>query len=462
MDHIETYNECQDLLTKFEASNRAEADGFFQLLEEFTGRYKHLKEKLPYHINVIDELHVNENANSRILASLLQYNENGEYTLLKSFIRNRLSEWDIGVSEPQISSEDWRIDLLVREKGKYAIIFENKIYDAVLQKNQLARYILKMRNENFDPEQIYVVFLPPQKYDPTDCSWKVPIKECETCCDATMCPNVEEENSLKTKFKDRFKIITFREDIITWLEEDVIPNCRQKETYLYTAAMQYLDYLKGYFDLRAINKYMNMELQNYLTNKLGLGNKTDEEQLEILDKKTDEIQRLLNQMNDIKAMVDKRIVDARIAVADKKKWESLLPTINEIASDVSIAFDLQKKIDFVFPENNEDSRLFISFFKPDWNLSIIFEKYHDQSFFTYIGIPGEKSVDQKYLIGRRYAFIEHDDKDHHPYGWEYIETYHLKPLDLLRDIENGSFERYLGNKVRDILQKIEKYQLPMN
>ena len=117
-----------------------------------------------------------------------------------------------------------------------------------------------------------------------------------------------------------------------------------------------------------------MELQNYLTNKLGLGNKTDEEQLEILDKKTDEIQRLLNQMNDIKAMVDKRIVDARIAVADKKKWESLLPTINEIASDVSIAFDLQKKIDFVFPENNEDSRLFISFFKPDWNLSIIFEK----------------------------------------------------------------------------------------
>ena len=229
---------------------------------------------------------MNENANSRILASLLQYNENGEYTLLKSFIQNRLGDWEIDVSEPQISSEDWRIDLLVREKGKYAIIFENKIYDAVLQKNQLARYIIKMRIEGFKDEQIYVVFLPPQKYDPTDCSWKVPIKECETCCDATMCPNVE-ENSLKTKFKDRFKIITFREDIVTWLEEDVLPNCRQKETYLYTAAMQYLDYLKGYFDLRTINKKMNMELRGYLIEKLQLANKTDEQQLEILNNKTE-------------------------------------------------------------------------------------------------------------------------------------------------------------------------------
>ena len=60
MDFIKSYNESQDILTQFETSSRSEADGFFQLLEESTGRYKQLKEKLPYHINVIDELHVNE------------------------------------------------------------------------------------------------------------------------------------------------------------------------------------------------------------------------------------------------------------------------------------------------------------------------------------------------------------------------------------------------------------------
>lgn len=457
MDYIETYNECQDLLTQFEASNRAEVDGFFHLLEEFTGRYKHLKDKLPYHINVIDELHVNENANSRILAALLQYNENGEYTLLKSFIRNRLSEWDIDVSEPQISSEDWRIDLLVREKGKYAIIFENKIYDAVLQKNQLARYIIKMRNENFDPEQIYVVFLPPQKYDPTDCSWKVPIKECETCCDATTCPNVE-KNSLKTKFKDRFKIITFREDIIAWLEEDVIPNCRQKETYLYTAVMQYLDYLKGYFDLRTINKFMNMELQDYLIKKLELENKTNEQQLEILDKKTNEIQQLLNQMNVIKADVSKRI-----AVAEKDSWKSLLYKIREEVEVVSKKHELQCTVDFVHPDSEEDSHLFVAFFKSDWDLSIVFEKFSVeglQSFFIYIGKPSEKNVDSKYNNINR-IFKERSESWSHPYGWEYMEKYHQKPDDLKRDIENGSFEVYLDRNVKDVLQRIDEYQLPM-
>ena len=457
MDYIETYNECQDLLTQFEASNRAEADGFFQLLEEFTGRYKHLKQKLPYHINVIDELHVNENANSRILASLLQYNENGEYTLLKSFIRNRLSDWGIDVSEPQISSEDWRIDLLVREKGKYAIIFENKIYDAVLQKNQLARYIIKMRIEGFKDEQIFVVFLPPQQYEPTDCSWKVPIGKCETCCDSTTCPN-SEKNSLKAEFEDRFKIITFREDIIAWLEEDVIPNCRRKETYLYTAAMQYLDYLNGYFDLRTINKNMNMELQDYLIKKLELENKTDEQQVVILDKKMDEIQHLWNQMSEIKTGIMRKI-----AIEDRKKWESLLSKIKEETAFVSNAFALQNKVDFVHPDSEEDSHLCISFYKPDWELSIVFEKYEAnklQSFFIYIGKPGEIYIGQDFINGI-FIFGHHDEKNSHPYGWEYDEKYNQKPNELIRDIENGSFEKYLENKVGGILQKIEEYQLPM-
>lgn len=457
MDYIETYNECQNLLTQFEASNHAEVDGFFHLLEEFTGRYKHLKEKLPYHINVIDELHVNENANSRILASLLQYNENGEYTLLKSFIRNRLSDWDIDVSEPQISSEDWRIDLLVREKGKYAIIFENKIYDAVLQKNQLARYIIKMRNEDFDPEQIYVVFLPPQKYDPTDCSWKVPIKECETCCDATMCPNVE-ENSLKTKFKDRFKIITFREDIVTWLEEDVIPNCRQKETYLYTAAMQYLDYLKGYFDLRTINKNMNMELQDYLIKKLELESKSDEQQLEILDKKMEEIRHLLSQMDGIKSSVNNRIDEK-----DRNSWNSYLPKIIEATDNVAKKLQLKGEAGYVNPTIIIDSYIFVRFFREDWDLSIVFEKYGyvaNHYFFSYIGIYGENIVDSKYLnVGQ--IFKLKGDPSRQPYGKETEYEYNQKPDDLKKAIENGDFEIYLERRVKEILHQIDECQLPM-
>ena len=39
---------------------------------EFHKRYMEEKLKLPYHINVIDELHINENGHSRILLKLLQ------------------------------------------------------------------------------------------------------------------------------------------------------------------------------------------------------------------------------------------------------------------------------------------------------------------------------------------------------------------------------------------------------
>jgi hypothetical protein len=355
MGCIEIYNECQDILTQFEASNHAEIDNFFQLLEEFTRRYNCLKEKLPYHINVIDELHVNENANSRILAALLQYKENGEYTLLKSFVKNRLNKWDIDVSEPQITSEDLRIDLLVQEKGKYAIIFENKIYDAVHQKNQLARYIIKMRNEDFADDQIFVVFLPPQKYEPTDCSWKKPIKECEICCDASRCP-IKEKESLKASFKDRFQIITFRDDIIAWLEEDVIPNCRQKETFLYTAAMQYLDYLKGYFDLRTINKNMNMELQEYLIGKLHLEDeKNGKKKLEILDKKINEIQQLLNEMQSLKNCIRQNVFDEWKQIT-KEKFPELHPSEKGFCTDVSIDMINGKRV-IVFVSKEKGDQL---------------------------------------------------------------------------------------------------------
>ena len=87
------------------------------------------KQKLPYHLNIIDELHINENANSRILYKLLLYkNIEGKYEILESLIdyikRNaHSSEFNnIQVKKPCITQEIKRIDLWVRDKD-YAIIF---------------------------------------------------------------------------------------------------------------------------------------------------------------------------------------------------------------------------------------------------------------------------------------------------------------------------------------------------
>lgn len=349
---IDTYQFCEDIMSQYEHGLSVEVDNFFQFLKDFFTKYDSLAKKLPYHINVIDELHVNENANSRILAALLQYNEGGDFTVLKSFVDFFMNDQNIEISQPTITSENLRIDLLVREPRKYAIIFENKIYGAVLQKNQIARYIQKMRNEGFKDNQIHVVFLPPtEEYIANECSWKEPSKVCETC-DCNNCNN--ENKSLREDFLDRFTVVTFREGIIEWLKEAVIPNCRQKEVYLYTAATQYLDYLEGYFDLRTNNKTMNMELQKIISEKLELEGKENEQQLDILKKKMDEISHLLNQIQSLKESTRQNIFEEWKQKV-KTKYHDLHPMEKGEIVDVTIEKINGRKVTVLI---NDDGQLY--------------------------------------------------------------------------------------------------------
>lgn len=427
-----------------------------QLIDDFAECYHRIRKKLPYHINVIDELHVNENANSRILASLLLYEINGDYSLLKSFIEYCLRDWNINVSQPQVTSEQMRIDLLVKEKGKYAIIFENKIYDAILQKNQIARYIQKLRQEGYKDEQIYVVFLPPYYYEPDICSWHEP-KQCCNSCERIEC-SINSAPKLREEFRERYKVVTFREDIISWLKEDVIPNCKQKEVYLYTAAMQYLDYLEGYFDLRTINKKMNMELEQFLIEKLKLSEMSVEDKLKVLDEKTEGMNRLLNHMNAIKDSIRKELV-----IADVEKWKPYIDKIRNDLSSVGKNLQLQTECEFV---PDEGARFYVRLYKEDWQqLSIVIEKYgigtprkSEDVVFIYIGVPGEKKVDNKFLNGKK--IFKEDGWPGSPYGWEYIDNY--KDLEFfMNDIKSGEFANYLEKKVGDILDKIDKNNLLM-
>ena len=52
---------------KFDAAQQ-----FLRFIPPFMERYRKAASKLPYHVNVIDELGADENAHSRILARLLQ------------------------------------------------------------------------------------------------------------------------------------------------------------------------------------------------------------------------------------------------------------------------------------------------------------------------------------------------------------------------------------------------------
>lgn len=325
---------------------------FFEFTDVFTEKLIEEKRKLPYHINVIDELSANENANSRILSALLQYTDNGEYVLLKSFVKNVLSDFNIEVKHPYITTENLRIDLLVREnkeKDKYAIIFENKIHNAVQQKNQLARYIIKLRNEGFRDNEIYVVFMPPYMYEPNDCCWHEPQDVCENC-DRSKCL-IESNPELKEIFKSRYKVVTFRDDVILWLKEYVVPNCRQKEVYLYTASMQYLDYLEGYFYLRTINKGMSMNLDKIIINYMKLEDcQSDKERANMLQERINDMQEVIGQMESLKSKYWKSYQE-NIFASWKKQTKEMFPNMhpNEAGyyTDVSFHIDGEKVLAYI-------------------------------------------------------------------------------------------------------------------
>ena len=101
-----------------------------QFTENFTIEYEKEKLSLPYHINIIDELHINENGHSRILYQLLKYqNSKKEYEFLQyllKYIQTKYKKINFHIKNPQITQEQERIDLWIKDVD-YAIIFENKI-----------------------------------------------------------------------------------------------------------------------------------------------------------------------------------------------------------------------------------------------------------------------------------------------------------------------------------------------
>lgn len=240
--------------------------------------------RLPYHLNIIDELHINENGHSRILTKLLQYkSESGKYEFLESLLAYIVANHDcidfgnIKIEKPQITQEKCRIDMWVRDKD-YAIIFENKVYNARDREHQLSKYINRTKQCNYREEQIFVVYLSSWGQEPEEQSW----------------------NKYKDAFTSRYVNLSFRDDIVNWLKEYVIPNIRDKDFYLNSAVLQYIDYLEGIYHKRTIHKEMNMEIRKIIEERLKLDKCLDNsEKVRFLQSKIEDIDEIRQQIEEL-------------------------------------------------------------------------------------------------------------------------------------------------------------------
>lgn len=284
----ETLDWIENIRTDIENANSKLMD----MIDEVAGTLKQLKSKQPYHINVIDELHVNENANSRILAKLFQFqNEAGEYEILQSFVRYMQQQSfhteefkRIVIDRPLITQEKERIDIWIRDTS-YALILENKIYDAGDQEAQLARYIQKTLAHGYGLKQIFVIYMPSSSCEPSEQTW-------------ILTDERGTSHHYAEEFRDRYLNLSFREHILPWLKKEIIPNVRTKDHYLLNALNQYVDYLEGMFYLREIDRNLNMKMQELLSKKLELDKKESlEEKYRIVRDKINEINDIVSQLN---------------------------------------------------------------------------------------------------------------------------------------------------------------------
>ena len=228
--------------------------------------------KLPFRYNVLEEVRVNENAHTRLLMRLLEYEPARQhffnYLEGKGFASPKMSK-------PKITAEKHRIDGLIQEEGKYAIIIENKVCGAVEQGRQLEKYIDKCKKDlGDDLKKVYILYLVnSQGQAPSEQTWG----------------KYEPES-----FGDRYKLLSYAEDIIAWIEKlqkNFEGKTDDESKSLQAGIAQYLDYLRLMFK---IDEYSNKkkELTIYVEEELGLKSKAVAEALTFLEQQQGAIEDL--------------------------------------------------------------------------------------------------------------------------------------------------------------------------
>lgn len=239
------------------------------------------RSKLPYQINLIDELRAVENAHSRILVKLISYSEGKKFPFLEIFFA--LLGLDFGkimVKKPVFTAEKHRIDALISDRiGQYSVIIENKVHGAIDQEEQIEKYINNQIKNGFKYEQIFVVYLTKEGGSPSLTSLS---------------------NKKRNEIKNRYIEINFNEHIIPWIEEKILPTCHDKDILLVSAIHQYVDHLKGMLNLRKIEKNMNQELKDDLAYKLNLNEISDKyEKIKLINAQNETINVVQNFISEL-------------------------------------------------------------------------------------------------------------------------------------------------------------------
>ena len=268
----------------------------------------------PYHLNILEELQGNivENSHTNILIKLLAYKSRCGYVFLKSFCDRFFSNFtgdltrnDIvfETESPLVSNPHERIDGLIYSNDNFVIIFENKINGAGTMPCQLKRYIEDVRkNPNIftqpkeDYENIWVVYLTRDGIRLPDPCSIIFLKEKFGC--NMYNDEIDRDTAMNNGviIGDRYAGINYRDDILVWLKEDVLPIAPFGDLVLVSAIIQYIDYLERLFDCGYANAQTNA-IDDYLREEINKEECICEKNMSLVEL-YNEVNRRLRELDD--------------------------------------------------------------------------------------------------------------------------------------------------------------------
>lgn len=401
-------------------------DSLFCLYEDFAIEYQLRHDALPFHFNIIDELHINENAHTRILMKLLQYKKSKRFPILSSFLKlfsESINE-KIQINNPKLFVEKDFIDGLITDHGKYAIIIENKIYGAPDQLYQIERYIETLEKERYNRDTIFVVYLT--------------LDGSKVACDYSFTASAKKKLGYKSDIMaGRYVQLNYENHILPWLKE--IAPIYINEEYIYSGIIQYVDFIEGILGTRKEDIHMKENLYKYIEKKLELTESNASEKYQTISENINLVEKLVEHMNELQS-----IYIAEIST------KYLLPNIKRFAKGNGFEID-----SYTFEKNVFE----IILVNPSWRkCKLIFHTEGHDNLYGICYYDKENPI-----AAKTKDFFTPEYKSSHWFpAWKYATSgYRNMNDDFWIKVTNGDLSRYIIDEFKKLIKIVEENNLKM-
>ena len=268
-------------------------------------------------INVIGAAargNLRETGHSRVLYNLLKNKDicNG---FMEKFLPGKVVEeinLDNKITEG-IDREKQNIDISIFAEP-YFIIIENKVNGAVEQPGQIYRYVQYGLQQKIGEDRIFVLYLNKDTHDlPTYYSLKKEGKE-------------DGDEAFSEEMKEKHIIpLSYKNDIYNWIKE-VYENEKKKsgnDEILFSALVQYKDYLENFFELTDKYGSMKKEINELLIKELELNDKNYSDKIKTLENQIENADELLKRLQNLKKNIELQELNDRFNSRIRNEGEDI-------------------------------------------------------------------------------------------------------------------------------------------